>query len=286
MLKLKTVSCRTLFTAQRWRTTAGFGLRLRIDARTALDRVSFKVAGRAAAAPGQEAARSASCACSSPARASRKRFPLKLAKKGRGKLLRQGAGKPRSATSAAASRCAACPRGSAVAELTIYRVKKLDGATKRRRFKLKARVMRAGSTGGLSLSVRPRAPRLARAHASAPGRRELRGRRRGEQQPGRRIAGEGEPEAAAREGRDQRQVERLMGGDGEGVRAGQRQPDEEHAQRERRHRARPGSRPSTNGPASRASPTSKLESGVDGEGDGSVSRAIRVAGHISRSRCL
>ena len=35
-LKLKTVPCRTLFTAQRWRTTAGAGLRLRIDARTAL----------------------------------------------------------------------------------------------------------------------------------------------------------------------------------------------------------------------------------------------------------
>ena len=51
------------------------------------------------------------------------------------------------------------PAGSAVAEITIYRVKTLDGATKRKRFKLKATVTRAGSTGGLSLSVRPRAPR-------------------------------------------------------------------------------------------------------------------------------
>ena len=95
VLKLKTVSCRTLFTAQRWRTTAGAGLRLRIDARTALDRLAFKVAGRAAAAPDRQArARSASCACSSRARASASATPSSSRKKGRGKALAQGAGKP------------------------------------------------------------------------------------------------------------------------------------------------------------------------------------------------
>lgn len=50
------------------------------------------------------------------------------------------------------------PAGSAVAEITIDRVQKLDGATKRKRFKLKASVMRAGG-GALALSVRLRAPR-------------------------------------------------------------------------------------------------------------------------------
>ena len=39
--------------------------------------------------------------------------------------------------------------------LTLYRVKKLDGNTKRRVYKLRARV---APTGG-SLSVRPKAPR-------------------------------------------------------------------------------------------------------------------------------
>ena len=37
------MTCRTLFTAQRWRTTAGAGLRLRIDARSAMQGISFKV---------------------------------------------------------------------------------------------------------------------------------------------------------------------------------------------------------------------------------------------------
>ena len=45
VLKLKTTPCSgTLFTAQRWRTTAGAGLRLRIDARTAIKGVAFTVA--------------------------------------------------------------------------------------------------------------------------------------------------------------------------------------------------------------------------------------------------
>ena len=167
VLKLKTVSCRTLFTAQRWRTTAGFGLRLRIDARTALDRISFKVP--AGLLPRQKAKQRTVgfMRVFVAGQAQRKRFPLKLAKKGRGKLLlkaRRQAGW--CATSAAASRCAACPRGSAVAELTIYRVTKLDGATKRKRFKLKARVMRAGSRAGCH-SASARAPRAERPYGRA-----------------------------------------------------------------------------------------------------------------------
>ncbi len=47
------------------------------------------------------------------------------------------------------------PERTAVVELTLYRVKKLDGATKRRVYKLRARVAPSGGT----LSVRPKAPR-------------------------------------------------------------------------------------------------------------------------------
>src|SRR5262249_9129315 len=55
VLKLTTQPCQTLFTAQRWRTTAGAGLRLRVDSRTALRQLSFAVP--AALLPGQTAAR-------------------------------------------------------------------------------------------------------------------------------------------------------------------------------------------------------------------------------------
>ena len=50
------------------------------------------------------------------------------------------------------------PAGAAVAELTIYRVQALDGATRRKRYRLKARVMRPGAPA-LSLRVRSHAPR-------------------------------------------------------------------------------------------------------------------------------
>ncbi len=156
VLKLKTVSCRTLFTAQRWRTTAGFGLRLRIDARTALDRISFKVP--AALLPRQKAKKRTIgfMRVFVAGQSQRKRYALKLAKKGRGKLMLSGQPVVRSVRGGLEVRD--LPAGSAVAELTLYRVKKLDGATGRKRYRLKARVMRPGAAA-LSLSVRPRAPR-------------------------------------------------------------------------------------------------------------------------------
>ena len=94
VLKLKTVSCRTLFTAQRWRTTAGAGLRLRIDARTALDRLAFKVP--AALLPRQTAKRRTIgfMRVFVAGQSGRQRYALKLARKGRGKLLLKAAGGP------------------------------------------------------------------------------------------------------------------------------------------------------------------------------------------------
>jgi hypothetical protein len=157
VLKLKTVSCRTLFTAQRWRTTAGFGLRLRIDARTALDRLSFKVPAALLPRQTRKQRTVGFMRVFVAGQAQRKRFPLKLARKGRGKLLLNTPGRPLVRSVRGGLEVRGLPAGSAVAELTIYRVSKLDGATPLKRYRLKARVMRAG--GALSLSVRPRAPR-------------------------------------------------------------------------------------------------------------------------------
>ena len=50
------------------------------------------------------------------------------------------------------------PARSAVAEITLYRVTKRDGATKPKRYRLRAQVLRPGART-LKLSVRPRAPR-------------------------------------------------------------------------------------------------------------------------------
>ena len=158
VLKLKTVSCRTLFTAQRWRTTAGAGLRLRIDARTALDRLAFKVP--AALLPRQTAKRRTVgfMRVFVAGQSQRKRYALKIVKKGRGKYLLKAAGKPVVRYVRGGLEVRGLPARSAVAELTIYRVTERDGATKRKRYRLKARVMRPGARA-LSLSVRPRAPR-------------------------------------------------------------------------------------------------------------------------------
>ena len=155
VLKLKTVSCRTLFTAQRWRTTAGAGLRLRIDARTALDRLAFKVP--AALLPRQTAKRRTIgfMRVFVAGQSGRRRYALKLARKGRGKLLLKAAGGPVVRSVRGGVKVRGLPAGSAVAELTIYRVRTLDGATKRKRVRLRARVMRPGA-GPLSLSARPR----------------------------------------------------------------------------------------------------------------------------------
>jgi hypothetical protein len=50
------------------------------------------------------------------------------------------------------------PARSAGAEITLYRVTKRDGATRRKRYRLKASVIRPGARA-LSLSVRAHAPR-------------------------------------------------------------------------------------------------------------------------------
>ena len=158
VLKLKTVSCRTLFTAQRWRTTAGAGLRLRIDARTALDRLAFKVP--AAPLPRQTAKRRTVgfMRVFVAGQSRRKRYALKLAGKGRGKYLLKTAGKPAVRYVRGGLEVRGLPPRSAVAEITLYRVIMRDGVIRGKRYRLKASVMRPGARA-LSLSLRPRAPR-------------------------------------------------------------------------------------------------------------------------------
>jgi hypothetical protein len=154
-LKLKTVPCKTLFTAQRWKTTAGYGLRLRIDARTAMSGIGFKVARpllpRAVKKPRTIGFMRVFVAGES----GRRRYSLKLPKKGPDKVLVSGAGKPLVKLAGGGINVSGLPARAAVVELTLYRVKKLDGATKRRVYKLRARVAPAGG----SLSARPKAPR-------------------------------------------------------------------------------------------------------------------------------
>ena len=83
----------------------------------------------------------------------RRRYSLKLRQEGRARS--------RCSPAPASRRCrlgkgglevSGLPARAAVTELTLYRVKKLDGATKRRVYKLRARVAPAGGT----LSVRPK----------------------------------------------------------------------------------------------------------------------------------
>ncbi|HYM59023.1 MAG TPA: hypothetical protein VES79_13755 [Solirubrobacteraceae bacterium] len=155
-LKLKTVPCRTLFTAQRWKTTAGAGLRLRIDARTALQRIAFRVP--AGLLPTQTTrARKIGFVRLLIAGQKRRRFELVLPRKGLALL--SGAGKP-SVTYGTAGliKITRVPARAAVAELTLYRVTKLDKATRPRVYKLSARVLRAGSPQE-RFSASPAAPR-------------------------------------------------------------------------------------------------------------------------------
>jgi hypothetical protein len=85
----------------------------------------------------------------------RRRCSLKLGKKGKKTPMVAGAGKPTVTFRKGKIDVAGLPAASAVTELTIYRMKQLEGATKRRVYKLRARV---APTGG-ALSVRPKAPR-------------------------------------------------------------------------------------------------------------------------------
>jgi hypothetical protein len=157
-LTLKTVSCTTLFTAQRWRTTAGAGLRLRVDARSALKQLAFAVP--AALLPRQTASpRTIGFVRVWVAGSSqRQRFELKLPRRGAGARALTAGGAPTVGYAARGLQVTGLPAHASIVELTLYRVTKLDRATTKSTYTLRAQ---AGLEGGatVALSARPVATR-------------------------------------------------------------------------------------------------------------------------------
>jgi hypothetical protein len=157
-LTLITQPCQTLFTAQRWRTAAGAGLRLRIDSRTALRQLSFAVP--AALLPTQSATnRTAGFIRLYLAGRSRPvRYPLTLPKRGARAVMLTSAGRPTVTRTRTGLRVAGLPARAAVAEVTLYRVTKLDRATSPRVYTVKATVQREQARTQ-TFRAKPKAPR-------------------------------------------------------------------------------------------------------------------------------
>jgi hypothetical protein len=157
-LTLKTVSCTTLFTAQRWRTTAGAGLRLRVDARRALTQLAFTVP--AALLPKQTASPRRIgfvrvWVAGSPAR---QRFDLELPRRGAAAVALGGQGRPTVRYAGGGVKVTGLPARAAIVEVTLYRVTKLDRATTKSSYTLRAKVSAQGAATA-TLTARPPAPR-------------------------------------------------------------------------------------------------------------------------------
>jgi hypothetical protein len=152
-LALTTAPCSTLFTAQRWRTTAGFGLRLRLDARSPLGKVAFAIP-RSLLPERLDAARPAGfLRLYVGGRPAPVRYDLAVPRRGARAVLLGGRGRPSVRLTRTGLAVAGLPAGTAVAEVTLYRVTRLDGATTR-----KALPVRAGVHAQTFAST-PRAPR-------------------------------------------------------------------------------------------------------------------------------
>jgi hypothetical protein len=158
-LTLRTEPCQTLFTAQRWRTTAGAGLRLRIDSRTALTQLSFKVPAALLPAPSAKRRVAGFIRLYVGGQAKPRRYKLWLPKKGAAPRMLAGAGKPSVSFSKGGLRVTGLPLRTAVAELTLYRVSKLDHSTSPRAYAVSARIMREGAAAAETLAARPKPPR-------------------------------------------------------------------------------------------------------------------------------
>ncbi len=95
VLRIKTVPCQTLFTAQRWRTTAGQGLRVRVDALSAIRGLSFKVPAALLPRQGAKSRTIGFARFFIAGRAAPVKFNLKLPRKGRRTvLLAAASGRP------------------------------------------------------------------------------------------------------------------------------------------------------------------------------------------------
>ena len=158
VISLKTVVCGTVFSAQRWRTTVGTGLRLRVDARTALRQIAFAVP--AALLPRKSAQRRVVgfIRIYTAGQSAHRRFDLVLPRRGAATIGVPGAGRMTVRIGRSGVVVNRLPAGASVAELTFYRVTSVDGATTGRTPRLRATITRAGAAGE-TLSQRPRAPR-------------------------------------------------------------------------------------------------------------------------------
>ena len=87
------------------------------------------------------------------------RYKLWLPKKGAAPRLLAAAGKPAVSFRKGGLRVTGLPLRTAVAEVTLYRVTKLDRTTSPRAFALSARISREGATAAETLSAKPKAPR-------------------------------------------------------------------------------------------------------------------------------
>ena len=158
VLTLQTQPCQTLFTAQRWGTTAGAGLRLRVDSRTALTQLSFTVPS--ALLPTQTAVPRAAgfIRLYVGGHAKPLRYKLSLPRRGAAPRLLGAAGSPTVTLRGGGLRITGLPLRTAVAEITLYRVTKLDRATPPRVYRLSARVAREGAAAE-TLKAKPKPPR-------------------------------------------------------------------------------------------------------------------------------
>ena len=87
------------------------------------------------------------------------RYKLWLPKKGAAPRLLAAAGKPAVSFRKGGLRVTGLPLRTAVAEVTLYRVTKLDHPTSPRAYALSARITREGAAAAETLAAKPKAPR-------------------------------------------------------------------------------------------------------------------------------
>src|SRR6185436_18866698 len=100
------------------KTTAGTGLRLRVDARSALSTVAFRVPGSLLPAPLKKARPIGFIRLYLAGKAKPVRTALTLPARGKGGVLLEGAGWPKVVRTASGISVTGLPAGTAVAELT------------------------------------------------------------------------------------------------------------------------------------------------------------------------
>ena len=87
------------------------------------------------------------------------RYKLWLPKKGAAPRMLVGAGKPSVSFRKGGLRVTGLPLRTAVAEVTLYRVSKLDHPTSPRLYAVSARITREGAAAAETLAAKPKAPR-------------------------------------------------------------------------------------------------------------------------------